>query len=129
MRKLLANWQKIALGVFIFALLVLLLEGVYYLRLSKKEEETPTEKEVLIREEAPVKEEEIAEEEEIPLEMVAVENVDVFLSPGQDQVGRFVVGQEFTLTGEEEKGYVQVLDSDGYKLWIKKSAAYEPSQK
>lgn len=60
-----------------------------------------------------------------PVEMVAVGNVDLYLSPGEDMVGYFVPGQRFTPTGTVENGWVQVIDSNNNTLWIQEGGAYE----
>ncbi len=61
-----------------------------------------------------------------PVEMVAVENVDVYVSPRENRVGYFVPGQRFTPTGTVEDGWIQVIDSNNNTLWIQEGSAYEP---
>ncbi len=58
--------------------------------------------------------------------MVAEENIDVFLGPGENRVGYFVPGQRFTPTGTVEDGWIQIIDSNNNTLWIREGGAYEP---
>jgi len=58
--------------------------------------------------------------------MIAIGNVDVYLSPGGKKVGYFVPGQKFTFTGRQEGEWIEVRDSDDNKLWIKRGSPYGP---
>lgn len=89
--------------LLIFILLILLAEGIYYWRLVKTQPYLG--------------------------EMVATGRIEVFLSPGESNVGYFVTGQKFTPTGEQEGNWVQVIDSDDYELWIEKNNPYERVEK
>lgn len=103
------RWFKLLLLLFFFVFLILLVEGVYYWRLTKKppaSEITP---------------------QLYSGEMVATERIEVFLSPGERNVGYFVPGQKFTPTGEQEGNWIQIIDSDGYQLWIEKDEPYQPT--
>ncbi|MDO8551783.1 MAG: hypothetical protein Q7S03_03855 [bacterium] len=51
-------------------------------------------------------------------------NTDVYLEPGNKKVGYFIPGQKFVLTGSKQDSYIQVIDSDGYKLWITEGSPY-----
>jgi hypothetical protein len=59
--------------------------------------------------------------------MVATGNVDIYLSPEGEKVGYFVPGQRFTPTGAEQNGWIQVIDSDGNRLWIQEGGPYGPA--
>ena len=59
-------------------------------------------------------------------EMVATGRIEVFLSPGERKVGYFVPGQRFTPIKEQEGDWIQIIDTDGYKLWIEKNEDYQP---
>lgn len=100
---------KFLLLFFSFVFLILLAEGVYYWRSVKK---SPTPE---------------VTSQPYSGEMVATDRIEVFLSPGEKRVGYFVSGQKFTPTGEQEGNWLQVIDSDGYKLWIEKNGRYQPA--
>ncbi|PJE67650.1 hypothetical protein COU95_01220 [Candidatus Shapirobacteria bacterium CG10_big_fil_rev_8_21_14_0_10_40_9] len=99
---------KFLLLFFLFIVFILLAEGVYYWRSTKKSP-TPELTQPYLG------------------EMVATGRVEVFLSPGENKVGYFVPGQKFTSTGDQEGSWVQVIDADGYELWIEKNGDYQPA--
>lgn len=96
---------------FVLIFSILITEGVYYWRLTKKSPTPEATPQLYLG------------------EMVATGRVEVFLSPGDRKVGYFVSGQKFTPTGEQEGDWIQVIDSDGYKLWIGKNGDYQPAGK
>jgi len=77
----------------------------------------------------PTKEPTATPEPQPPVEMVATGNVDIYLSPEGQKVGYFVPGQRFTPTGVEKDGWIQVIDSDGNRLWIQEGGPYGPAGK
>lgn len=87
--------------LLVFILIILLVGGVYYWRLVKTQSYLGP--------------------------MVAAERIELFLSPGAENVGYFVPGQTFFLSGEKKGGFVQVTDE--YRidfLWIVENSSYEP---
>lgn len=100
---------KFLLLLFSFVCLILLAEGVYYWRSVKK---SPTQQ---------------VTSQPYLGEMVATDRIEVFLSAGERKVGYFVPGQKFTPTGGQEGDWIQIIDSDGYKLWIEKNGDYQPA--
>jgi hypothetical protein len=58
--------------------------------------------------------------------LIANDNIDVFLSPGEEKVGYFVPGQKFIPTGEKTGEWIQVIDAtQGYELWISAKSAFK----
>jgi len=59
--------------------------------------------------------------------MVATANVDVYLSPDdEERAGYFILGQRFTPTRREQDGWIEVVAVGGAVLWIQEGGAYGP---